>query len=182
MTAFLGVCLVALIVLAACATLLFRLYRRVRVPVEAPSGVDAKWLYEFSISRYTPMERLLCEEDYTFLASQPGFRPEIARKLRAQRRRIFRLYLRRMVRDFDRIHAAAQVMVVHSPVDSSELAAVLLKQRVSFRVALLAVEIRFALHAVGLGTVDIHSLVQSLDVMRLQLCRFAVPSPELGAA
>lgn len=182
MTSVFGVSILVLIVLLVFAALMFRLIRRVWGPVVAPSDGNLRWLFEFSVSRYKPMERLLSEEDFAYLESQPGYHPAIGRKLRAEHRRIFRMYLRRMVRDFNRIHAAARVMIVHSPVDASELAAVLFKQRITFLYAIAAVHGRLALHALGVKAPDVGTLILTLDTMRLQLCRFAAPMPELGRA
>lgn len=182
MTALIGAGVFGLIVLIILVALLVRLKGLVGGPVEDLGDTDSRWLFDFSISRYKPMERLLDEGDYRFLASQPGYRPEIGRKLRKTRRQIFRGYLRRMVRDFNRIHAAARVMVVHSPADSSELAAVLFKQRLVFAYAVSAVRVRLVLHTVGIGTVDVSGLIRSFDEMRLQVCRFAAPVPEFGHA
>src|SRR5688572_20360045 len=75
------------------------------------------WLDTFSVTRYRPMERLLSKEDFEFLASQPGYDPGMSRKLRAERRRIFRSYLRQLRIDFIRLHQVARLLVLYSPED-----------------------------------------------------------------
>ena len=133
------------------------------------SEVSPEWCRDFSIARYRPMERLFVEEDYDFLASHPGFHPGISRKLRAERRQIFRHYLRCLRRDFDRLLAAAKLVLVHASKDRPELATPLFKQRLVFQYAMFMVEVRLALQALGLGTVDVRGLVGSLESMRDQL-------------
>src|SRR5215471_20655160 len=88
---------VALLLLTLWATR-WRAYRS-DVDGQLEAGSD-----EFSLARYEPMGRLLAEEDFVFLAAQPGYRPEIGAKLRRERRQIFRLYLRELSRDFHRLH------------------------------------------------------------------------------
>ncbi len=63
----------------------------------------AGWLDTFSLERYAPMERLLDKNDLVFLQSQPGYRPEIGQRLMAERRNIFRAYLRLLVHDFNQL-------------------------------------------------------------------------------
>jgi hypothetical protein len=55
--------------------------------------------------RYRPMVRLLDASDQDFLAAHPSASPKLIREFRARRRKVFRAYLRSMVRDFDRISA-----------------------------------------------------------------------------
>ena len=138
------------------------------------SDFDAEWLNNFSLAKYKPMERLFAEEDYEFLASQKGYRLEIGRKLRSQRRKVFRLYLRGLKRDFYRLERAVRMLIVSSPVDRPDLAKTLLQQRLAFMWAMFQVECRLALHTLGLGGVDISALVGSLDAMRLELAQVAV--------
>jgi hypothetical protein len=55
------------------------LVRRVAAPSRTAEGDLGTWLDSFSVARYRPMERLLSEADYEFLAAQPGYDPSIAR-------------------------------------------------------------------------------------------------------
>ncbi|MGA2328510.1 MAG: hypothetical protein ABSH05_19715 [Bryobacteraceae bacterium] len=156
----------ALAVLAAIA--FFFLFRQL---ISRHKGADAdlEWCRDFSIARYRPMERLFVEDDYDFLAAQPGFHPRISRKLQAERRRVFRHYLRCLRRDFDRLSAAAKTVLVHAAQDRPDLATTLLKQRMVFSYAMLVVEFRLALQTLGIGRVDVRRLVTSLEAMRDQL-------------
>ena len=130
---------------------------------------DAQWLTGFSVARYRPMQRLLTDEDYEFLRRQPGFQPAIARRLRADRRRIFRAYLRNMRRDFNRLHRIATFMVIYGTQERPELISALGRHQRSFRMAYATVQLRLALHVIAGASVDVAPLIRALDGMRVQL-------------
>lgn len=134
---------------------------------------DLAWSSEFSVAKYRPMERLFLEEDYDFLAAQPGFHPRISRKLQAERRRVFRHYLRCLRRDFDRLSTTAKLLLLQAQEDQPELAHGLLKQRFTFSCAMYMVQCRLALQPLGLGTVDVRGLVDAVEGMRDQLRHLA---------
>lgn len=131
----------------------------------------------FSPARYEPMARLLAEEDFLFLASQPGYKPEIGAKLRRERRRIFRLYLRDLAHDFHLLHAEARAMVAESKAEHAELVGVLMRQQILFWRAMVGIELRLWLDQAGLSKADARRLVESIEAMRLDLARFAGPLP-----
>src|SRR6266853_5088246 len=112
----------------------------------------------FSMSRYQPMEHLLYEEDFVFLASQPGYKPEIGARWKRERRRIFRLYLDELKRDFRRLHAEARVMAAKADAESAELVGILMRQQVAFWRAMAVLEVRLALRAAGIGKVNVRPL------------------------
>src|SRR5260370_38956405 len=85
----------AVVILAAVSIALFRRLAS-RLDAEA---CTTEWLGNFSTSDYAPMRRLFAERDFEFLASQPGYRPEIARPLRAERREGLTAYLQLWPRD-----------------------------------------------------------------------------------
>ncbi len=150
------------------AAVFFVLFRRL-VAHRRNAAPDVAWSNEFSISKYRPMERLFLEEDYDFLAAQPGFHPRISRKLQAERRRVFRHYLRCLRRDFDRLSNTAKLLLIHAPQDQPELARAIVRQRFLFSYAVAVVECRLVLQSVGLGTVDVRRLVDAVELMREQL-------------
>lgn len=159
---------VAAVLVFLAALAFFLLFRKL---FAAPKPVDGspEWWAGFSLEKYRPMDRLLCSEDYEFLSAQPGFSLAIARKLQAQRRRIFRHYLRCIGRDFDRLYTTTKLLMLHSAHDRPDLAITLLKQRLTFRYAMAMVHCRLALQGLGLGTVDVRGLVNALQAMRDQL-------------
>ncbi len=159
------------VVVAVFVALFWRLFALGRENAPAPD-----WLEGFSAERYGPMERLLGDSDLTFLAGQPGYHPSMAERLRAARRSAFRRYLKSLRRDFHRLHKAARLLLLHSPVDRPDLAAALIRQKAAFEWAVMAVEVRLVLHAAGFGTVEARGLVDALVAMRAQLGPVAVPA------
>ncbi|MDQ6708219.1 MAG: hypothetical protein M3Z85_19860 [Acidobacteriota bacterium] len=130
------------------------------------------------VARYGPMERLLQNSDYGFLASHPAIGRKAAAKIRTQRRQIFRGYLNCLSKDYARICASIRQIMLQSGIDRPDLAKALFRNRLIFAAALAGVEFRLALHVCGWGIVDIRPLVASLDGMRQQLDRLA--SAEIG--
>ena len=129
----------------------------------------------FSISRYQPMEHLLSEEDFAFLESQPGYEPRIGARWKRERRRIFRLYLGELKRDFRQLHAENRVMAANAGAESAELVGILMRQQVAFWRAVAGLELRLALRAAGIGRVDVRPLLQLIEAMRVNVARFSEP-------
>jgi len=169
----------ALLALALVGLALVFLYRILAVRPNPDFAVDQ--CLALSLEKYRPMERLLQEDDLRFLASQPGFSPQLGRRLRSGRRRIFRGYLRNLKKDFGRVSLALQTLIVHSVEDRGDLAASLTRQRLMFAAGLLAIEARLLLHTAGIGTVDVRGLVDSLETMQSQI-RLLLTPPQTAAA
>jgi len=163
---------ITILLLIAAGLGVFTLVRKLAGPATV-SECDPEWIAKFSIARYRPMLRLLDEADYEFLASQPGYSKEFIENLRTERRAIFRAYLRSLVRDFHRLHLAARAVLVHATEDRSDLAMTLVRQRVTFTLAIMTVEYRLVLHALGLGTVDVRGLIAAVDGMRANVRNLA---------
>ncbi len=104
---------------------------------------------------YRPMERLLSDKDFAFIAAQPGVSPRLLKRMRAERRRIFRQYLASLSADFSRLTFQLREIMVASPCSREDLAASILKARILFAFAVLMVEGRLALHACGLYRVRV---------------------------
>jgi hypothetical protein len=141
--------------------------------------VDPKWLEAFSTDRYRPMLRLLSDDDNEFLLTNCGYSGSMIRRVRAERRRIFRAYLQNAVRDFNRIHHAARIMLLDSPVDRPDLAAMLTRQRIAFEANVLLVQYHLVLHGLGLAPVDVRGLIRLLDSVKVNydlLAPAAAPS------
>ena len=164
MNVVVGAGLAGILIVTALLVLVWRMLSSTKV-----RGVDPDWLKNFSVSSYRPMERLLHEDDIVFLKAHPGYEPGLDQKLRAQRRRVFRLYLNDLGRDFNRLHYALRLMVLHGPKDNPELAKTLIKQKLVFFAALFAVRVRIEFYSLGMGGVDVSGLVSTLDAMRAEL-------------
>jgi hypothetical protein len=143
--------------------------------------VTAQWIDELSTDSYRPMARLMDSGDIEFLRSQAGYTRKMEAKLRAQRCQIFRGYLRCLDLDFTRVCTALKLVLVQSAQDRPDLSAVLVHHRIMFVSGLLAVHFRLFLYRWGLCTVDVTSLVQIFDLMRIEL-RTLVPSTMPAAA
>jgi len=159
--------------LATALVLRLRAYRR-------SAGQGAAGVVSFSMERYRPMARLLADDDFAFLAAQPGYRPQIGSRLRRARRQVFRIYLRELAADFHRLHAAARLALVNSPAEHAELVGILMRQQVFFWRAMAGVEFRLTLDQVGLGKVDASGLMDAFEQMRVDLARFSAPQPAAG--
>jgi hypothetical protein len=130
----------------------------------------------FSLARYEPMARLMCAEDLLFLKAQPGYTAEMGRKFSRERRRIFRLYLRELAADFNRLHAQARVVVAGLTAEHSPLVGILLRQQVRFWYEMAAVELRLSLSWAGFRSIDARGLVDALQSMHIEINRLAAPS------
>jgi hypothetical protein len=119
----------------------------------------------FSPTRYEPMKRLLSEEDFAFLKRRPGVGPTLIRRMRVQRRKVFRSYLCELAADFNRLHEEARMMVAVAPEEYSDLVGILMRTQVRFWSALAGVEVRLALHTIGIGQMDIRSLLAPLEAL-----------------
>lgn len=112
--------------------------------------------------RYRPMLRLLSDADFDFVSANPVLRG----KIRAQRREMFRGYLRCLTRDYARLLSGVRRIMVESGVDRPDLAKALAKNRMMFALALCRIEVSLQLHALGVGRVDVSGLVEALDALR----------------
>ncbi len=170
--------LAAFVCLAVGAVLVFLFRRLVAGPKSLP--VSVHWINDLSVARYRPMERLLSGEDYRFLADEPGFDGKALRRLRSERRRIFRGYLACLSKDFALVGAALRLMILYSAQDRPDLAGILYKQQALFAFGMLRVQGLLLLHACGLGTVDVSGMVRAMESMRLEL-RQMIPAESAAA-
>jgi len=78
---------------------------------------------------YMPMERLLSEQDFHFLASRPGVTPQLISRMYRERRQIFRQYLRSLDEDFTMVTASIRALMVASEFSRGDLASTLVRAR-----------------------------------------------------
>ncbi|MBI3684359.1 MAG: hypothetical protein HY235_28635 [Acidobacteria bacterium] len=129
----------------------------------------------FSPLRYRPMTRLLKEMDFQFLASQPGYRPDIAARLRTRRIAIFRSYLESLTKEFDHLHRALRLLTLYADHDRSEVAKVLLEQRFQFTLRMIEVRMRLAFFWLGIRPIDVSGLVETVEALRGQVRQLSAP-------
>jgi hypothetical protein len=115
--------------------------------------------------RYRPMERLLRESDWKYLSAQSGLTPARIRKIQAQRRAIFRKYLKSMNNDFSALSLLVRSLMVQSPVDRPDLDSALGRIRNTYYLAVLKIEVRLLAQAAGVPSmkIDISGLTRALD-------------------
>lgn len=155
-----------LLSLAAAMLLLFGQYRAAR---RAAASLNADWLYQLSVDRYRPMLRLLDEDDFLLLRSQPGFTPEMTERVRLQRCQIFRQYLGSLNSDFKRIVMLLKMLMAQSSQDRPELARLLVRMQILFALGMLLIRLRLFLYRWGLAKVNISPLIGMFDFVRDKL-------------
>lgn len=137
--------------------------------------IPREWLEEFTPSSYYPMRRLLSDEDFQFLARQPGFDLSLYRKLRRERLLIFRQYLRRLIRDFNRLYTVTRTLISQQEEDHSDLAVKLMKLRVRFMFSVLSAECSYVLCWMGVKTIVATAMLARLEEMSAEFVRVAQP-------
>ena len=176
MDLWIAIFLVSVVVLGVALFLLVR-----RMAFQAGSlPVTAEWIDELSIERYRPMMRLLDSQDVAFLRTQPGFTPKMAARLRQQRCQIFRGYLRCLNTDFSRVCAAIKLVMLQSQHDRPDLAGALIHHQLQFALGMAVVHLRLGLYRMGVCGVDVVTLVDIFDSMRIEL-RSLVPAAAAAA-
>lgn len=128
-------------------------------------------------TRYRPMERLLSEADDNMVAGNSALR----RKFRAERRKLFRRYLKCLTRDYGCLLNGIRLTMVQSGIDRPDLLRAVARNRIYFALAICRIEYRLALHAAGLGTVDISGVVTAFETLREQMAAFAAVPAGAGA-
>lgn len=146
----------------------------------APAVPPAAEFPELSLSRYEPMARLLSRQDIEFLKTQPGYRPEIARKLQRTRRRVFRSYLVDLAAEFRSLHALARHMVASAGAQDPALVSSLFRQQFTFWRAIAAIELRLMTSGLGfagaLSNVNVGVLIDAMNTLRAEMARLT-PAP-----
>jgi hypothetical protein len=175
---FMLIVIAVLMAIAAIGALVY-LVRKVAFGGDLP--VTSEWIEDVSLDRYRPMLHMLDGDDIKFLSSQPGFTPAMASRLRTQRKRIFRGYLKSLETDFSRICCAIKLIMVQCKNDRPELAETLFRQQITFACTMLSVRMRLALYSWGICSVDVTQLVKLFDSVRVEL-RMLVPATSMMVA
>jgi hypothetical protein len=131
--------------------------------------ITPDWLENFSPASYYPMQGLLAKEDFRFLSRQPGFDLTLYRKLRRERLHIFRQYLNRMIVDFNRLHAAARLVLAHASNDHSHLLFTLVVLKLKFSVAVIQAEISYGFCRLGFSSLAARAMILHLEEMSARL-------------
>jgi len=132
-------------------------------------GWSEEWFEEFSSFRYLPMRRLLSSEEEEFwMRSTEGsnYRRD---EFRAERRRLFREYLKLIAADFGRLSQGVRLCIVHAPEDRTEEIKKLLSLEWSLRKLLWQAEFTLMFHWLGVKPVDATHLINALQGFEFSL-------------
>ena len=116
-----------------------------------------------------PMERLLREDDFAYLAALPGYSPELGQRLRARRVEVFKGYLAQLETEFHRLHLALRLLSLTSGQDRPELARLLLEQRILFSYRMFQVRLRLVLFGFGVRPTATGDIVRTVEALRQQI-------------
>ena len=130
---------------------------------------------------YRPLQRLLDPADFEFLRSR-GVAEVKIRKLRRERRAIYRLCLRSLAADFNRIQQALSLILVQSQTDRPDLAAQLASQKMTFYRGLLLAEASLAMHACGIDSIPSVDLLSPFTALQDQLRQLSPAAALAGSA
>jgi hypothetical protein len=144
----------------------FMVLQKIRTDDSVPADVLSQ---DCPLARYRPMFRLLDESDCEFISAGFPGNSRMLRRFRAERRSLFRIYLRNLGNDHARIVGAIRSILVESQLDRPELAKALYHCQFMFALAMVNVEFKLLLHAMGIGTVDVRSMVSAVEGLQLQL-------------
>src|SRR5438105_7127617 len=92
----------AAVILGSIAVALLFLGKRL---LRRPAAGDCSWAWINTppAQRYAPLLELLSNSDYEILRSLPAYDPHVSKRLRRERRRLYRDYLRILECDFNGI-------------------------------------------------------------------------------
>lgn len=161
----------AVLTLAFIVRILFKLNRN-----SNPKEASADWLSRFSVADYDPMDVLLAEDDFAFLSRQPGFDLSLYKKLRRERLRIFRQYLNRLITDYNRLHAAARLLIAETQQDQSEAMQRLISLKFKFALAVFHAEASYLLCCIGFRTLGARTLLLRLEQLSQEVLALAQPA------
>lgn len=160
--------LLLMTITATCSLMVLAAVFVVLQKIQTGNPVPAEDVLEFSVERYRPMLRLLDESDFGLVAGFRGHSRQL-RRFQAERRSIFRCYLRELRGDHGRIMGAIRYLFVESQIDRPDLAVAMYRCQFMFALAMASIEFKLLLHAAGIGTVDVKSLVAAVDGLQCQL-------------
>jgi hypothetical protein len=158
---------------AVCAALTtglycLRLLRNLTNP-RVSSEELGSWI-DINVHSCRPLERLLNPVDFEFLRKRGMSRRRIL-QVRSERRRLFRMYLRRLTSDFNMVCGAMSEVLVHSAVDRPDMARNLGVQRIVFYRRLVEIELRLRVSALVFDTALSLDLIRPLQTMHAECCR-----------
>lgn len=141
---------------------LYLAHRRMRTAT-SQNRIDWKRVQSFRGDTYRPLVRLLSGDDLQFLQRLPGYQPDIALRLRRERKQLRRRFLDRLEMDFKQLHLVARTLVRDQEQDRPELVLALVRTDAEFRWNLFRVRLGLALEGLPVPA----ALVRPLETERL---------------
>lgn len=138
-------------------------------PDESREGWSDQWFEEFSSFRYLPMRRLLSSEEEEYWMRSTEGSPYRRDEFRAERRRLFREYLRLISSDFGRLSEGVRLSLVYAAEDRSADISRLLSLEWSLRKLLWKAEVTLMFHWIGVKPVDATHLINALQGFEFSL-------------
>lgn len=155
--------IVGILGIAVFATLLASLFLKTERRAKATRTFDKQWFEDFSAFRYLPMRRLLNGADEAFVQRQQQNGGGTLREFRAERRMLFRLYLKDLQNDFARLSLGAKRAILAATDDQSNQVSSLIRLEWNFRKAVWMAHGQLFLHACGFSPADASGLIDALQ-------------------
>ena len=155
--------IVGILGIAVFATLLASLFLKTERRAKATQTFDKQWFEDFSAFRYLPMRRLLNGADEAFVQRQQQNGGGTLREFRAERRMLFRLYLKDLQNDFARLSLGAKRAILAATDDQSNQVSSLIRLEWNFRKAVWMAHGQLFLHAWGFSPADASGLIDALQ-------------------
>jgi hypothetical protein len=138
------------------------------------------WASTFAPAKYEPLRRLFDETDFKLVGALPQG-PKLVSRFRANRIRICRGYVDGLARDFSWASNVIKVLMIRSDTDRPDLAAILLKQRFVFTLALISLEYRLVLYRFGLNALNMSVFIGPFESLRKELRSLALAAQPVSA-
>jgi hypothetical protein len=136
--------------------------------LERQVSPTAEWLREFDLSRYETLTQLFHPKDYEFLASQPGYTPELSARLRSERLEIAKAFLDQLEWDARLLINFANQYVANAADDAGNFSGFILRQEVRFGITLAILRFQLRLMERGLvHRIQFERLLQSIRPLEL---------------
>ncbi len=155
--------IVGILGIAVFATLLANLFLKSERSAKANQRFDEQWFDDFSAFRYLPMRRLLNGADEAFVQRQQQNGGGTLREFRAERRMLFRLYLKDLQTDFARLTLGAKRAILAATEDQSDQVSSLIRLEWNFRKAVWMAHGQLFVHACGFSPADATGLIDALQ-------------------
>ncbi len=155
--------IVGILGVAVFATLLASIFLKTERFAKVTQGFDEKWFEDFSAFRYLPMRRLLNGTDEAFVQRLQQNGGGTLREFRAERRMLFRLYLKDLQSDFARLSLGAKRAILAATEDQSNQVSSLIRLEWNFRKAVWMAHGQLFLHASGFSPSDATGLIDALQ-------------------